>query len=93
MSKMTLFKSSMALNAANKVVEYLLLAGIEHLDLEIGEYQIILTAFVRDYKLLPEVQALMRLGNYSDYEYKEIEGKHDNDNFMMCELHYNLVKD
>lgn len=93
MSKKTLFASSMALNAANKVVDFLLLEGIEHLDLEIGTSQVTLTAFVRDYKQLDDVRQLMKMGNYSDYEYTEHEGKNDGNPFMMCEMHYNLWKD
>lgn len=93
MSKKTLFNSSMALNAANKVVEFLLLAGIEHLDLEIGTSSINLTAFVRDYKQLDDVRQLMKMGNYSDYEYTETEGKNNGNPFMMCEMKYNLWKD
>ena len=93
MSKKRLFALSMARNAASKVVDHLILEGIEHIDVEIHRSEVSIVAFVRDYMMLDNVRLIMKMGGYADYEYKETEGTSNDHNFMMCETHYKFVID
>lgn len=77
--------SYVAVRTANKILAFLLLEGIEHVDIDVTYNQVRVTAFVHDMPLIEEVRAIMRFGNYYEATYEEKEYLTSPYPHMMCQ--------
>lgn len=73
-----------AVRTANKILAFLLLEGLEHVDIDVTFDQVMVTAFVHEMETLDEVRAIMRFGNYTESTYEEKEYLTSPNPYVMC---------
>lgn len=85
MSESMFRNSYAAVRTANKILAFLLLEGIEHVDIDVTYNQVQVVAFVHDMPLVEEVRSIMRFGNYVGATYEEKEYLTAPNPYMMCQ--------